>query len=232
MTGRHRSLLFAPQEPLGSLLRLRMLALCALVSTTVLAVLVALHVGPWIAVFSLVPLGLAWLGLRRFRGARRTYDQTLVAMSRIPEAFGPVPDGHAERVAVRVRSAAQHLGLPARLIAAAERAARLHEVGRITIEDDRPMDPDDVRAAAGRILRDAEMDELVVLLLTGDPADLRRPSRQAARLIQLACDLDLIIGTQGLERDRAYEVLSRTLEIDDVRLVSALAAADGAGVPA
>jgi response regulator RpfG family c-di-GMP phosphodiesterase len=80
------------------------------------------------------PLLAARIGLARFAGVTTAYDQTIRAMSRLPEQLGTVEPDHGVRVGQLAREVAHELGADATSALEVEQAAYLHELGHIQIE--------------------------------------------------------------------------------------------------
>ena len=120
----------------------------AIAATAVLGALVHRSLGPWTLPSVLVPLLAARIGLERFAGVTTAYDQTIRAMSRLPEQLGTITPEHGVRVGQLARAVSSELGMDAVTVVDIERAAYLHELGHIRLEpEDRP---DQTRTRRGR----------------------------------------------------------------------------------
>jgi hypothetical protein len=167
----------------------------ALASTAVLGALVHPVLGHWTLPTMLIPLFAARIGLDRFAVAARAYDQTIRAMSRLPEQLGTVTEGHGVRVGMLARDVGLELGLDAGTLVDLERAAHLHELGRIQVERDAPTTRRELAAAGASVINEtASLDRVArIVAAHGDPAlaasaqdDVRLP----ARIVAACCDID------------------------------------------
>jgi response regulator RpfG family c-di-GMP phosphodiesterase len=82
-----------------------------------------------------VPLLAAWYSFERLASIRRTYEQTIGALSVVPELAGLVRSGHAERVAVLAERLGHELGLHARDLEYLHAATLLHHLGHLCLDD-------------------------------------------------------------------------------------------------
>jgi HD domain len=82
-----------------------------------------------------LPYLFAHSAFRRHRTAQQTYGETIRALARIPEAAGHVSEGHADRTAALAGEVGRRLALAPRSVEMVERAAYLHDIGRITLND-------------------------------------------------------------------------------------------------
>lgn len=114
----------------------------------------------------LLPMVLTYVAVRRFAANRATYRQTIAALSRLTEAAGYTPVGHASRVAARSVAIARSMGLHADQIQQLEYAALLHDLGQVGLRSPIPdgatvlAAPDDQRRIASegaRIVRRTEV---------------------------------------------------------------------------
>jgi hypothetical protein len=141
-----------------------------------------------------LPLLAAKVGLDRYSDIRRTYDQTLRAMSRLPEQLGAVDPGHGVRVGDLAQLAATELGFGAEVVADIERAAQLHELGRIRSERGIELEPEEVAVAGSSIVLEAGGLDRVADLIAAHRGPVPVGNDVAwvgGALIRLACDLDL-----------------------------------------
>ena len=127
-------------------------------------------VGLWgVALFS-VPLLAAWFSYERLAVISRTSEQTIVALSVVPEMAGLARDGHAARVAalaVRVGDAA---GLRRAELDDLRAAALLHHLGHLCLDApevrDEPIEPFEVADKGAEILRQTDLAHAGDLLAT------------------------------------------------------------------
>lgn len=175
------------------------MATAALAASGVLGALIHPLFGPIAVPLVILPLLAARRGLRRYAEIARTYDQTLIALSKLPEHIDAVPEGHSERVRARTVAAGQRLGLDSETLEALTHAARLHEVGRIQFDEGQEVAPAAVAQAGASILRAAGSMEMAAELVSrhDQPAvgtrvnGTRDEHMIAARLLALGCQLDL-----------------------------------------
>ncbi len=81
----------------------------------------------------LFPLGLTQFAVRRRSAIRRTYRQTIRALSRLTEFGGYTEPGHASRVAELSLAMGRHLGMSERDVLDLEYAALLHDIGQVSL---------------------------------------------------------------------------------------------------
>jgi len=95
----------------------------------------------WSFPLFLAPLAATQFAFRQFASIRKTYLQTIGALSRVPEMAGYTQPGHSRRVASLSKEIAQELGVNQAEIDEIEYAALLHDIGRVSIPD--PQDAQD-----------------------------------------------------------------------------------------
>jgi len=91
----------------------------------------------------LAPLGATQYAFKQFSSIRRTYLQTIRALSKVPEMAGYTQPGHSTRVAELAVAMARELAAPDEAVAEIQYAALLHDIGRVSIPD-----PSEVSAAS------------------------------------------------------------------------------------
>ena len=89
----------------------------------------------WSFPLFLAPLAATQFAFRQFASIRKTYLQTIGALSRVPEMAGYTQPGHSRRVAQLAVEIAQELGVAQPDIDEIEYAALLHDIGRVSIPD-------------------------------------------------------------------------------------------------
>jgi len=201
----------------------------AVTSTAVLGALVHPVLRHWTLPTMLIPLLAARIGLDRYAVASRAYDQTIRAMSRLPEQLGSVDADHGVRVARLAHDVGLELGLDARTLADLEHAAHLHELGRVAIErDDTPVDGRSGLARAGAsIIAEAtsSLDRVSrIVSAHGEPAlrhadDVRVP----ARIVAACCEIDRYAPNPSRAGQRDELLVRLVREIGDLEVVAALA---------
>lgn len=196
-------------------------------STAVLGAMVHPVLGQWTLPTMLIPLFAARVGLDRLALGRRAYDQTIRAMSRLPEQLGTVTSDHGVRVGRLAGEVALEPGLDAGSIADVIRAAHLHELGRIKLERDAPAARRELAVAGAAVIREvAALDRVAgIVELHGDlsrsspgDAELVLP----ARIVAACCELDRYAPdpTEPGQRDEVAVRLVR--EVGDLDVVAAL----------
>ncbi|MGZ4105475.1 MAG: HD-GYP domain-containing protein, partial [Actinomycetota bacterium] len=89
----------------------------------------------WAFPLFLAPLAATQFAFRQFASIRKTYLQTIAALSRVPEMAGYTQPGHSKRVAELSVEIARELGVNEQAITEIEYAALLHDIGRVSIPD-------------------------------------------------------------------------------------------------
>lgn len=137
------------------------------------------------ALFS-VPLLAAWYSFARLAAIRRTYTQTLRALSIVPELGGLVRPGHGERVAGLSRAMGRELGFDQRELEHLEAASLLHHIGHVCLDAPevlgRPAQASEVAAASAAMLREAEFLGPAAELLSPDPHPFGGATRSTASM--------------------------------------------------
>ncbi len=201
----------------------------AIASTAVMGALVHRSLGIWTLPSMLVPLLAARIGLQRFAGVTTAYDQTIRAMSRLPEQLGTVGPDHGVRVGQLARRVAVELGLDAASVLDVERAAYLHELGHISLEpEDEPTRAELARAGARVIASAGDLDRVAAIVAAhGDPATMRDVSGDlalGARIVAACCEVDRY-APDLTDRGQRQEVTVRLVrDVDDLDVVQALLA--------
>lgn len=190
----------------GRRLRYRDLVRAGLQANTVLAATATLgalaypELGASTVLLMALPLLAAKLGFDRNTETRTTYDQTLRAMSRLPEQLGAVDPGHGVRAGEVAALAATQLGMGADYVTDIERAGQLHELGRIRTEDGLDLTPEEVAAGGAAIVTEAgELDRVARFIAAhrGPVAVGDEAAWVGGAIVRLACDLDLRLAARG-----------------------------------
>lgn len=201
----------------------------AIASTAVMGALVNRPLGVWTLPSMLVPLLAARIGLDRFAGVTTAYDQTIRAMSRLPEQLGTVGPEHGVRVGSLARKVALELGLDAASALEIEQAAYLHELGHIRLEpEDEPTRAELAQAGARVIASAGDLDRVAAIVAAhGDPKALRAATRdvaRAARVVAACCEVDRY-APDLTDTGQRQEVTVRLVRgVDDLDIVQALLA--------
>ena len=154
-----------------------------------------------------VPVGAAWYAFHQVERMRATYDQTIRALSIVPELVGMSRRGHGERVAALAVATGRRLSLDDEVLGHLEAAAFLHHLGHVILDapeaTGRPVQAVDVAEATARILRGSDVLRPAGDLLADDPdrnsGDEPWPgSRRAAQILAVASTFDEL--TSGDDR--------------------------------
>lgn len=201
----------------------------AITSTAVLGALVHPVLGHWTLPTMLLPLLAARIGLDRYAVASRAYDQTIRAMSRLPEQLGSVAADHGVRVADLAHEVGLELGLDAGTLSDIEHAAHLHELGRVAIERDtgRVEGRRALAEAGATVLAEATdtLDRVArIIAASGTPA-LAHPHdvRVPARIVAACCEADRYDADLRRAGQRDELVVRLVREVADLEVVGALA---------
>ncbi len=197
----------------------------AISSTALLGGLVHEVLGAWTLPTMLIPLLAARFGLDRFAVAARAYDQTIRAMSRLPEQLGAVDAEHGVRVARLAIGVGVELGVDADTLVDLEHAAHLHELGRIRHDDpEASITRADLAAAGASIIRETESLTRVadIVALHGEPHLARGEVAVSARIIAACCAADRYGPVPGDEGQRQEVLVRLVRDIGDLEVVSAL----------
>jgi hypothetical protein len=196
-------------------------------STAVLGALVHPVLGQWTLPTMLIPLFAARVGLDRLALGRRAYDQTIRAMSRLPEQLGTITSDHGIRVGRLAGEVALELGLDAGSVGDVIRAAHLHELGRIKLERDAPAARRELAVAGAAVIREvAALDRVAgIVELHGDLSQATPGDTEftlPARIVAACCELDRY-APDPTEPGQRHEVAVRLVrEVGDLDVVAAL----------
>jgi response regulator RpfG family c-di-GMP phosphodiesterase len=159
-----------------------------------------------------------WYSFNRLSSIRRTYDQTIRALSVAPELGGLVRTGHAQRVATLSVAVGRELGLDHNELEQLEIAALLHHIGHLCLDDaevlGRPADPWEVAEAGAAILRATDYLAPAGDLLAVEPLRHRRPPDPGERrralggqVLKVASAFDELTGGDQAHAPAAIEAL-------------------------
>jgi hypothetical protein len=189
--------------------------------------------GPAALLLLFLPIFAVRSGLHRYTGIRRTYDQTVIAMTRMTELTGHVAEGHGIRVGQLASGIARTLGMSERDVGEVERAAHLHEVGRIATDDPEQRAQDrEVALAGSAIVRQAGGLDTVAEVIERHRDPYRSPGLGddeslpvAARVVRTACEYDRLTAGGANSEWEAIDELHRAMAYDhDPDVVQALSA--------
>ncbi|MFP4233645.1 MAG: HD domain-containing protein [Nitriliruptoraceae bacterium] len=194
-------------------------------ATAALGALVHPVLGAWMLPTMLLPLLAARTGLDRLALGQRAYEETIRAMSRLPEQLGSVDAGHGVRVAELARSVALELGLDAASVADTVRAAHLHELGRIRLEREAPADARDLATAGAEVLHEVGGLDRVAAIVAAQ-ADVSAHPRDdvglPARIVVACCDLDSYAPDPRDAGQRHEATVRLVRDVGDLEVIAAL----------
>ena len=114
-------------------------------------------VGLWGVALFCVPLLAAWFSYERLAVISRTSEQTIAALSAVPEMAGLARDGHAARVAALSVRVGDAMGLRRGELDDLRAAALLHHLGHLCLDApevrESPIEPFEVADKGAEILR-------------------------------------------------------------------------------
>ena len=205
----------------------------AVAATAGLGALVHPVLGAWTLPTMLIPLLAARVGLERLFVADRAYEQTIRAMSRLPEQMvagpqGSISDDHGVRVGELAEEVAHELGLSEQDTIDVVRAAHMHELGRLKLEAGEPVTRRQLAAAGGQAVRmvSARLERVAQIVeahgdLTGSVAQ-SDDLRQQVRIVAACCEIDRY-APDPIEPAQLDEVVVRLVrDVGDLEVVSAL----------
>ncbi len=196
-------------------------------STAALGALVHPVLGAWTLPTMLIPLLAARVGLERLALGQRAYDETIRAMSRLPEQLGTIEHDHGVRVGDLARDVAMELGLDATAVGQVVRAAHLHELGRIQLEREAPAGQRELAVAGADVLRQVgDLDRVAAIVeYHGDLTAVRHDEADtglSARIVAACCTLDRYAPDPAAAEQRHEVVVRLVREIGDLDVVRAL----------
>ncbi len=181
--------------------------------------------GWWAPVVALLPYSFAHIAFYRSHSARITYSQTIRSLARIPEVAGLSPDGHSDRTAELSVAVATELGLNPDEVRMVEYAARLHDIGRITLNELNIIKvgftDDDIARWGAEIISEAPYLTGVAALVRQQHDPYRRPGERKdpdlpipSKIIKAASAYDHATSELGFSALEALEVLHRGAAYD------------------
>lgn len=178
-----------------------------------------------------LPLVAVRAGMLHHTAIARTYEQTVVAMGRMTELTGHVAPDHGERVAALAVAVARELSASEADVHVIERAAHLHEVGRIATDDPHAEAHDlDIALAGARIVEEAGAMPQVAEIV----GRLRDPYRSpgslgpdptlplGSRIVRTACDFDRLLARAARPWEALDELRGQMAFAHDPEVVAAL----------
>jgi hypothetical protein len=177
--------------------------------------------GLWGPLVFSVPLLAAVYSFERLAAIRQTYEQTLAALSVVPELGGLAREGHAERVARVCDSLGRDLGLGRTDLDSLRAAALLHHLGHLCLDDPvergRDIEPSEVTDKGAEILRQTGHLAPAGDILASDTSSL------ASQILRVASAYDELTGGDPAYAAGAVEALfSGPGYVYDARVLDAL----------
>ncbi len=177
--------------------------------------------GLWGPLLFSIPLLAAWYSFERLASIRRTYGQTISALSVVPELAGLVRAGHAERVADLSVDLGRELHLTAQDLEYLRAAALLHHLGHLCLDDPevrgRAIEPSEVTDKGAEILRQTDYLRPAGDLLASDTASV------GSQILRVASAYDELTAGDPAFNDAAIEALySGPGYVYDPRVLDAL----------
>jgi hypothetical protein len=193
-------------------------------------------VGLWGVALFAVPLLAAWYSFERLAVISRTSEQTIEALSVVPEMAGLAGQGHAARVAELSVRVGDELGLRRRALDDLRAAALLHHLCHLCLDApemrDEPIEPYEVADQSAAILRQTDLASAGDLLATDAVSVGGQVLRLASAYDDLRADTDvdgaldaLAAGPGFLYDRRVFGALERVVSADR-------STADAVGAPA
>jgi hypothetical protein len=177
--------------------------------------------GLWAVPVAGLPYAFGYLSLHRLEATRHTYDQTIHALGRIPEAGGMVAAGHADRTADIAMAIGAELGLGGKALDRIEYAALLHDIGRLVLANPAVAatspTSSDISVWSAAIIGEAEhladVADLVAVMRSpyrrpGEPRDPALPPAAQALRVASAYDNALTAGKTPLEAIESLHIRS------------------------
>ncbi len=183
-------------------------------------------VGLWsVGLFS-IPLLAAWYSFERLALISKTSEQTIEALSVVPELAGLAPAGHAARVAELSVRVGGELGLRRRELEDLRAAALLHHLGHLCLDApetrDTPIEPAEVADKGAEILRQTDLAAAGDLLATDDARVGSQILRAVSAFDDLRTrDLDVAAAMDALYSGPGFVYDARVIEALDLVVASA-----------
>lgn len=177
--------------------------------------------GLWGPLLFSIPLLAAWYSFERLASIRRTYEQTIGALSVVPELAGLVRPGHAERVAALSVQLGRELHLSVSELDYLRAAALLHHLGGLCLDDPevrgRPIEPSEVTDKGAEIMRQTDYLRPAGDMLASDTASV------GSQILRVASAYDELTAGDQSFGDAAIEALySGPGYVYDPRVLDAL----------
>lgn len=191
----------------------------ALASTAILGAVVYPKLYELAVPFVLLPVLAARAGLRGYLTVRLQHDQTIRAMSRLPEELGEVTAGHGQRTGELAATVARALRLSSIERQQLVQSGQLHELGRIRHEPDEEHTDRTIALNGASILHQSGLD--AVATIVGTHRDHILGTGRAATILRLACELDLALTRTGDRTMALASVAEQLVQPSELRLLGA-----------
>lgn len=191
----------------------------ALASTAVLGAVVYPKLYELAIPFVLLPVLAARSGLKGYLTVRVQHDQTIRAISRLPEELGEVPAGHGQRTAQLAGTVARSLRLSSAERQQLVQAGQLHELGRIRHEPDEDHTERTIALNGASILHQSGLADIATIV--GTHRDHILGTGRAATILRLACELDLALTATGDHTRALARVADKLVDPSELKLLGA-----------
>jgi hypothetical protein len=188
----------------------------SMAATGMLIALALPLIGMWALAVIAIPLAVTQFSFRRYAAIRRTYRQTIRALSRVTEVGGYVEQGHSRRVSRLAVAIGREFGMTDSELVDLEYAALMHDIGQLSLAEPIP------RGSTLRV----------------PPAERRRIAELGAEVVRSTGSLDRVAGIVATQahpyrKMRESEDAEVPLESRIIRAASAyddlVSAAEGVG---
>lgn len=208
-------------------------AYLALFSSAALFGLTVGTMGLWSVPLAGLPYVFSHISLERRLATDTTYRETMVALSRIPEAGGLVPSGHAERCADLAVALGAELGMSGPNLRRLEYAALLHDIGKVVLANPAVASGEynlsDVSVWSSVIISETRYLEPVADLVAAQHQPYRRPGELrdestplGSKILRVTAAYDGVL-SEGLVPTESLEELHRGSAYDyDPEVIAAL----------
>ncbi len=188
----------------------------------------------WATAVVAVPYTFAHVGFGLSHRTSGTYRATVEALSRVPEVAGLTPNGHGGRTAILAREIAEELGMLAAERIELERAALLHDIGRLALSQPtilrRGFSEEDIARWGSEMIREAPTLQKAATLVAHQHEPYRRPGESfdpelplGSKIIRVASAYDHATTELGFLPLEALELLHQGAAYDyDPEIVSAV----------
>jgi hypothetical protein len=107
----------------------------SMAATGMLMALALPLIGMWALAVIAIPLAVTQFSFRRYAAIRRTYRQTIRALSRVTEVGGYVEPGHSRRVSRLAVAVGREFGMTDSELVDLEYAALMHDIGQLSLAE-------------------------------------------------------------------------------------------------